>query len=81
MGRGGDRRDDCQRAPRINPKQPRQFPELVFDRAQRIDPRVPKALFSELHWKLMKRVASAGERFRLKPQKAMEVGYIAPSWS
>lgn len=37
-------------------------------------------LFSELHWTSMKRTPS-GEAFRLKPQKAREAGYIAPSWS
>ncbi|KAH8893097.1 HET-domain-containing protein [Thozetella sp. PMI_491] len=37
-------------------------------------------LFSELHWRSIKRMAS-GERFLVKPQKVRDAGYIAPSWS
>ncbi|RYP75517.1 hypothetical protein DL771_002402 [Monosporascus sp. 5C6A] len=37
-------------------------------------------LFSELHWRSTKRSPS-GETLLLKPQKAKEAGYLAPSWS
>ncbi|GAB1312700.1 Heterokaryon incompatibility domain-containing protein [Madurella fahalii] len=37
-------------------------------------------LFSELHWRSTKRGPS-GETLVLKPQKAKEIGYLAPSWS
>lgn len=37
-------------------------------------------LFSELHWRSLKSMPD-GETFLLKPQKAREAGYLAPSWS
>lgn len=37
-------------------------------------------LFSELHWQSSKRTLS-GEVSLLKPQRAREAGYLAPSWS